>query len=69
MIGSNELINGLKRYCLWIKDEDVHNASKIDGIHNRIEQVKITRQNSRDSGANELAKTPHQFRKCSTIFH
>ncbi|MBT8245901.1 DNA methyltransferase, partial [Winogradskyella sp.] len=62
LIGSNELINGSKRWCLWIPDDSLTDASNISSIKERIERVKETRLKSKDSGANELAERAHQFR-------
>ncbi len=38
--GSNELINGLGRYCLWIPDEDVDRAHSIGPIAERLEPIR-----------------------------
>lgn len=62
IIGSNELINGNKRFCLWIKDDHVEEACQIQLIKDRIEMTKNHRLNSKDKGAQKLAKRPHQFR-------
>ena len=42
-IGSEELIKGLKRYCLWIEDKDLDEAIKNAEIAKRIENVKNER--------------------------
>ncbi|WP_391486650.1 DNA methyltransferase [Alteromonas macleodii] len=62
ILGSNELVKGLSRYCLWISDEDLSDAMKIPEIRRRIEGCEQTRLNSKDKGAQQLAKKPHQFR-------
>ena len=61
--GSAEFIRGLSRYCLWIEDDALPEASRIPGIKKRVEKVRAKRLASRDSGANTLAKRPHQFRE------
>ena len=61
-IGASEILNGNKRYCLWIRDTDLPTAKKIPFINNRISQSMKFRLNSKDIGANNLARSPHQFR-------
>lgn len=62
LIGSNELINGKERYCLWIPTEKLESALSDKYIEDRVELVKKTRLASRDKGAIELAVRSHQFR-------
>ncbi len=59
--GANEFIKGIDRWCLWIEDEDVHEAKSIHPIKKRIDKC----QNFRKSGgdvAQTLSERPHQFR-------
>ena len=62
VIGSNELIKGITRWCLWIKNEDLELAKSIPPIKLRIENVLKARKESRDKEANKLTSRPHQFR-------
>lgn len=62
LIGSNEIINGKIRYCLWIHDNQLEEALKDDYIKERIHNVESVRLKSKDKGANDLAKRSHQFR-------
>lgn len=62
MTGSEELINDITRYCLWIYDNDYDEATLIPEIRDRILMCRDVRLNSRDKGANKLAEKPHQFR-------
>ena len=61
-IGGYEYINNQKRYCIWIKKEDLDEATSIKEIKERIKKVKEMREKSRDKGANFLAARPFQFR-------
>ena len=61
--GSAEFIRGLSRYCLWIEDDDLAEASQIPEIQKRVGAVRVMRLASRDSGANAMADRPHQFRE------
>ena len=61
--GSAEFIQGKDRYCLWIEDSDLEEATQIEGIKSRIEGVRQMRLASRDKGANEMATRAHQMRE------
>lgn len=63
VLGSNELVKGLDRYCLWIENESLNEASSIPTIRERIEACRDVRINSSDAGARKLAEKPHQFRE------
>lgn len=59
-VGSREFINSLPKYCIWINDDELEEASRFPPIFERIEKVKKARllggQQARDS-----AHTPHRF--------
>jgi hypothetical protein len=59
--GSQELIKGIERWCLWIKDEKLKLALSIPPIAERIEKVRIMRLNSTKLATREAAKTSYQF--------
>ena len=62
MLGSYEFINGVKRFCFWISDDELENAKKYKSISESIEKCKKHRLASVDEGARKLAERPHQFR-------
>ncbi|MAA92963.1 MAG: lactate dehydrogenase [Rheinheimera sp.] len=64
-VGSQELIKGLDRYCLWIQSDQLDEAMSVQPIRSRIEACKAMRLSSPDIGANNLALRPHQFREFS----
>lgn len=64
-VGSEEIINGKLRYCLWIEDQNLHEAMSSPEIRERIERVKAVRSNSRGSQAQIASATPHKFAFCS----
>lgn len=66
LVGASDFISGNERWCIWIEDNDVEYAKKIEVINQRIQRVKSDRLNSKDSGANKLAERPHQFRDTFT---
>jgi type II restriction/modification system DNA methylase subunit YeeA len=61
--GANEFLNGLVRFCLWIKNENLEEALNIPEIKNRIGLVKEKRLSGNDKGSIKLAEKPHQFRE------
>ncbi len=58
--GSKEYINNLVRYCLWIDDETLSLANSIPPIKERIEKVKLSRENGGKIAKN-YAHLPHRF--------
>jgi len=61
-LGAHEYLHGKKRYCLWINNDEIVEAKSIPELKKRIDKVYEMRIDSRDKGANDLAKRPHQFR-------
>jgi len=62
-IGSTEFIQGKSRYCLWLSDDVLDEASDNEQIRSRIQHVKAFRKRSVDPGMAAMAKRPHQFRE------
>lgn len=60
-IGSEELINGKLRYCLWISDQDAERAKTFDFISNRLADVADMRSASSKGQTKEAAAWPHRF--------
>ena len=61
--GSQEFINGISRFCLWIEDGHLREAIAIPVLNKRIEAVRALRLASPDIGARTiLAKRPHQLK-------
>lgn len=61
--GSDETLNGLERYCLYIRDEGKDEALMIPPIAERVNQVRLERANNKDANARKLAKRPWAFRE------
>lgn len=61
--GSYEFINDIKRYCLWIDDNDLNFALTNSEIARRIEQTRKFRMSSPDISGRKLSSTSHQFRE------
>jgi type II restriction/modification system DNA methylase subunit YeeA len=62
-IGADEFINGVLRYCYWIKDEEVKQAMQIKPIADAINNVREYRINSKDKTLHVQAQKPHQMRE------
>jgi hypothetical protein len=62
-MGSQEFIQDIERWCLWINDETLHKAMAIPPIRERIERVRENRLNNSDVAARRLADRPYQFRE------
>lgn len=63
--GSNEYINHIDRWCLWIENNQLELALSIPPIKNRIEKIKELRENGGDV-ARGLVNRPYQFRYTHT---
>ncbi len=62
LYGSQELMKGIERYCLWVADDEVEAAKRIPEIALRFEAV--TRDRSKDKASaisKSFADRPHRF--------
>lgn len=62
IMGSQEFLNDVHRYCLWIDDDKREEAESIQPIRERIVATYNFRLNESKDGAS-LAERPHQFRE------
>ena len=60
-IGSQELIDGVPRYCLWIEDARAAEASSNAFIKGRLEEVRLERLKSKAPSTRQFATQPHRF--------
>ena len=63
VVGSEEFINEIPRWCIWVRDADVDEAMRIAPIERRIEKCRQDRAAKKDQGALRLAMTPWRFRE------
>ena len=61
MLGGQDFIKGIVRYCIWIEDNQVKEAQKIPFISKRINQVKTYRLASKRDATKRLATVAHRF--------
>lgn len=60
-LGASEFIAGEDRFALWIDDEHVQDACRIEPIAERIGRVKRHREKSDRLATQRLASVPHRF--------
>ncbi len=60
-IGSEEFINNIDRYCLWLVDCPPDQLRKLPEVLSRIEKVKAMRLDSQKGPTRALADTPTVF--------
>tara|TARA_R110001606_G_scaffold209615_1_gene356867 strand:+ start:5700 stop:8387 length:2688 start_codon:yes stop_codon:yes gene_type:complete len=61
VVGGEEFLKNINRYCFWIDDEDLEEAIKIPEITERIKKVREFRENGGDVARTLVCKS-HQFR-------
>lgn len=62
MIGAEEFINNIPRYCLWLVNASPTEIRNMPQVLKRVEQVRTDRLSSSDKQAQALANTPTTFR-------
>lgn len=62
ILGSNEFINGLERYCLWITDAQAPLACSIPPIKVRLDRIREYRLHGSERGRAGL-DTPYKFER------
>lgn len=60
-LGSEELVRGTQRWCLWLTGMDPADVSRSPVLSTRIEGVRHMRLESKASSTRAMASTPHLF--------
>ncbi|MCO1657355.1 class I SAM-dependent DNA methyltransferase [Pseudonocardia humida] len=60
-VGSDELINGKARWCLWLVDASRDEIQSSAVLRRRVAAVRDLRLRSKRAATNKLAATPHLF--------
>ena len=60
-LGSEELIKGKKRFCIWLKDISPSELRKLPNVYQRVEKVREIRLASSAAPTREKANIPHLF--------
>ncbi|WP_165734773.1 class I SAM-dependent DNA methyltransferase [Pseudoalteromonas sp. C8] len=61
LIGSNELIKGLTRWCIWVDKEEYEIAKKNVFLNDRFQNVHNYRSQSKRAATNKLSNIPYAF--------
>lgn len=61
LVGSDEISSGKIRACLWIEDDEVSEAKKIERISRKLALVTASRLSSKKQQTRDLSKFPHRF--------
>lgn len=60
-VGSEEVINGKQRHCLWIEDSETEAARGVPMIAKKLDLVRDNRSHSPAASTRDFAKRPHRF--------
>lgn len=60
-IGTDEMVDGTKRYCLWITESDLPRASRSPFIQERVAGVRKFRAASSAADTRKYADRPYRF--------
>jgi hypothetical protein len=60
-VGSQEFIRGLERRCVWVTNDNLEEAKKVDWLNRRFADVQKQRAQSNRDATKSLAATPHRF--------
>ncbi len=61
ILGSEEFINNIGRWCLWLKDVAPTEWRKLPEVMNRVQAVREFRQQSKKAATVRLAEVPYLF--------
>ena len=67
--GSKEYNNDIPSYCLWISDELLTSAERIEPIKQRLQLCREIRLKHSDDSNRKLAQRPHQMREFNEAQH
>jgi len=67
LLGSQEFIKGVERWCLWIGDNQLNVARSIPEIKKRIDAVRLFRTTSKAKTTQGYATIPHMFAQRSAV--
>ncbi|MDD5302757.1 MAG: N-6 DNA methylase [Elusimicrobia bacterium] len=61
LLGSEEFLNGIQRWCLWLADSEPGKLRQLPEVLKRIDGVRAHREASTRETTRELARTPALF--------
>lgn len=63
LVWAVEFIRWEERFCLWIENHELEDASKMEFIKNRLENVAEFRKKSKAQSTRDFAKCPNKFKQ------
>lgn len=66
LYGGEEFVKGKPKWVLWITDNELEEAKQIQGIADRIEQVRQQRHKPSSTSSDKSKANPHKFREDRT---
>ncbi|MCL2713709.1 MAG: lactate dehydrogenase [Alphaproteobacteria bacterium] len=66
-VGSQEIIRGEQRYCIWVEDADKERAGSIAPLAGRFAKVREMRERSVAASTRTFAALPFRFRQIQAI--
>ncbi|MBA2660076.1 MAG: class I SAM-dependent DNA methyltransferase [Nitrosospira sp.] len=66
-VGSQELIRGEQRYCIWVEDDQRQKAERLLPLAQRFNKVAETRSASVAPSTRPFAAFPHRFRQIQAV--
>jgi type I restriction-modification system DNA methylase subunit len=61
VVGSQEFIKGVERWCIWAEENDFNELNEIPPIADRLNIVRTERNRSKKESYNKFATKPHRF--------
>jgi len=65
--GSQEYIDGKPRVCIWVNDAQADAANRIAQLHERFQEVRKFRANSKAKETRPASEYPHRFRQIQGV--
>jgi hypothetical protein len=63
IMGADEFLKSIDRYCLWIEDDDYELAMSIPPVADLVNKTSSYRNGLSTSGTDKLKEKPYQFRE------
>ncbi|MBN2640352.1 MAG: class I SAM-dependent DNA methyltransferase [Victivallales bacterium] len=61
LVGADDLINGNRRFCLWITENNKEDAYSVSEITQRLDKCKAFRADSKKIATQMIAAVPYRF--------
>jgi len=66
-MGADELLKGIRRYCIWVEDQDYQEAIQNPEIRKRFANVAAFRNGSKAKSTSDYADYPNRFKQRTYI--